>query len=220
MPNYCDYGMAVRGYKDNVEEFIRIIQADYNYDTNEFTHNRHFFRVFESIVEEDYITYGLERCVKIYGYCAWSVYSCMFPGPFTYYGYTVDQNSSLYESAKNIKYGTHILQESKRLNLQIEIFSAEPGMGFQEYYYIANGNTIRNEENELNMYWLENIENDYDVDDVEDFCNKYNLNKNEVLKAINNGETEYSPDQIDWIFNIDEPSKVLARNVMIFDKKE
>ena len=218
MPNYCDYGMAVRGYKDNVEEFIRIIKADYNYNTNEFTHNRHFFRVFEANVEEDYITYGLERCVKIYGYCAWSVYSCMFPGPFTYYG---DNNKySLIKESERLQYGTHILQETKRLNLYIEIFSQEPGMGFQEHYYIANGNTIQNEEYELNMYWLDDVQEYYNVDDVKGLCNKYNLNINEVTKSINDGNDFYSPDMIDWNFSIDGPSKVLTRNVMIINKKE
>ena len=217
MPNYCDYGMLVRGHKDNVEEFIRIIQADYNYYTNEFTHNRHFFRVFEANVEDNHIVYGLERTVKIYGYCAWSVYSCMFPGPFTYYGDTVDRNSPLHDSSKTMIYGTHILQESKRLHLDIEIFSEEPGMCFQEHYYISNGNIMQNEEYPLHEYWLDEIEEDHTT--VEEYCKQHNLDVNTINKCIESGEMIYSPDKIDWDFKIDCQSKPLIKNIMILNKR-
>jgi hypothetical protein len=45
MPNYCNYSMRVVGkQRKNVEEFIKIMNADYNYGTMEFNSDRHMFQ--------------------------------------------------------------------------------------------------------------------------------------------------------------------------------
>ena len=53
MPNYCTYKMKVVGDKENVEEFIKIMQSDYDYRKMEFDHEKHMGgRVFEANVDE------------------------------------------------------------------------------------------------------------------------------------------------------------------------
>ena len=147
MPNYCDFKMNVRGIPANVDEFIKIIQApDYT--------QRHFYRVFEAdIINETIDVFGLKTAL-IDGYCAWSVYSCMMEGPFTYYD-DVKNDSELYTMPDNdIPLGTSLIIESKRLGLILEVYSDEPGMGFQEHIYIANGTTLCNDCIECYTYWL------------------------------------------------------------------
>ena len=78
MPNYCNYSMGVKGTKENIVEFIKVMNADYNYDTMSFSYDRHLFRVFEAHCD------GVEKSLDgkyqaiINGYCAWSVATCMF----------------------------------------------------------------------------------------------------------------------------------------------
>lgn len=129
MANDCLGYVTVRGYKDNVDEFTRIIQADYDYNKMEFSHKPHLFRVFEAQIYYEELN-GLQKTVSYSIDCAWSIYSCMLKGDHTYY-------NDLKERFKEF-YGTHLQQEAKRLNLWIEAQGSEPALGFQEYYLINN----------------------------------------------------------------------------------
>jgi len=118
MPNYCDYSMCVKGKKDNIEEFIKVIEADYDYNTMQFSFDRHFFRVFEADYDEiEKVGRGVYQVI-INGYCAWSVASCMFED-----GYYRNVRKE-HRNTVNFK-GTTIPLESKRLQLDIEIYSSE-----------------------------------------------------------------------------------------------
>ena len=149
MPNYCNYSMCVVGKKENIEEFIKVIQADYDYGTMEFSHDRHMFRVFEAECE------GVEeRCDDIYqtiinGYCAWSVSSCMLRG-----GYY----SRFKENHPNNFRGTTLDMESAKLNLEIEVYSEESGCCFQEHYIIINGDIECDECVDWTEIWVEEFE--------------------------------------------------------------
>lgn len=132
MANYCDYIMKVIGDKDNVKEFIKIITDEY-YDGTKYI-GPHMYRIFEANVD-DIEQYGLQSTVYIGGYCAWSVYCCMMDGEYSYY----NDHILFTAGAGNDKYGTYLINESKRLHLFIEIASSEPGMGFGEYYRMNNG---------------------------------------------------------------------------------
>lgn len=148
MPNYCSYTMRVAGKKkENVEEFIKVIQADYNYLANKFTAPRHLFRVFEA-ESEDIVENNGKFSTMIYGNCAWSVYSCMMEGPATYY------SDCIHEYNENFK-GTTLVQESMLLNLDIEVFSKEPGIQFSEHYLIQNGEIIIDDETLYQEHYLE-----------------------------------------------------------------
>lgn len=150
MPNYCNYSMCVVGkQRENVEEFIKVMQADYDYGKMEFSYDRHLFRVFEAecneIVECDDGIFA----VVINGYCAWSVASCMFDG-----GY---YRSFKEEYGSNSR-GTTLFIESKKLNLNIEVYSEESGMCFQEHYIIMNGELTCEESVDWEEVWVEDYE--------------------------------------------------------------
>lgn len=143
MSNYCDYSMRVQGPYQGVSEFIRTINRDcsytigykngkplvYQYDTK----GPHMCRVFEAYTDCDNQLPPLledgKSDVYIDGYCAWSVASCMMPN-----------HGSYYDEFKDLLYHVTNLQElSKNHNLNIQVYSDECGMGFQEHIVIDNG---------------------------------------------------------------------------------
>ena len=146
MANYCNYRMKIAGRKDNVDAMIQIMQNNYD--------KPHLYRVFEADLEytEDY---GLWRKAYVSGYCAWSVYCCMFPGPMTYYEHDTDEESrKAYAHSDNYVIGTNIINEAKRLALTIEIYSEEPGLCFQEWYRVVCGEWTIDETGEFSEWWL------------------------------------------------------------------
>ena len=149
MANNCFYQMKVQGKVESVDEFIKIIQADYNYsDENKQVPERHLWRVFEACVDDEYIDDGI-KTVMISGDCAWSVYSCMCDGACTYQSQNPDRN------------GTTLKAESDRLNLAIEVYSEEPGCCFMEHFVFINGKQLINEcvdWHEYPAYDYENVE--------------------------------------------------------------
>ena len=130
MPNLCFYSMCVKGMKGNIEEFIKVIKADYNYGTMEFSYDRHLFRVFDAYYDEIEQVGDNAYQVIIDGDCAWSVSSCMLEA-----GYYKDLKERYPKEFR----GTTLQTESERLNLDIEVFSEESGMCFQEHYVIRKG---------------------------------------------------------------------------------
>ena len=149
MPNYCNYSMCVIGRKENVEEFIKVIKADYNYGTMEFSYDRHLFRVFDADYDEIEQVGDNAYQVIIDGDCAWSVATCMLEA-----GYYKDLKERY---AKEFR-GTTLQIESERLNLDIEVFSEERGMCFQEHYIIRKGELEVDECVDWEEYFLEEYE--------------------------------------------------------------
>lgn len=166
MPNYCDFNMKIVGERKNIEELISILDADYSYEpispdlingktyplvhqppspiyytTNGYklaklTGPRHMFRVFEAYVDR---SVDEPNASYISGYCAWSVYSCMFGTSHTYYD---DFITEKYGNKYIGFMGTTLPDESRKLNLKIEVYSEEPGCGFMEHYLIDNGEIL------------------------------------------------------------------------------
>lgn len=132
MPNLCDYDMRVEGKKENIEKLQRIMK---------YEEEVHMYRIFSADI------YDLEKknedtCVaSICGDCAWSVYVCMMEGDVCYF--------------QGEKDGTSLIKLSKELDLKIEIYSSESGIGFQEHYYIEKGRCVIEEETEYMEYWFE-----------------------------------------------------------------
>ena len=156
MPNYCDYSMCVKGTKENVEEFIKVIQADYDYHGMIFSHDRHLFRVFEANYDEIEKMCDDTYQVIINGYCAWSVASCMLEG-----GYYADVKTRYPNEFR----GTTLLLESKRLGIDIEVYSEECGCCFQEHYVIVNGDLICDECVEWNEYCIDDYNTKADAEE-------------------------------------------------------
>ena len=118
MPNWCAFEMKVIGNTDAINELVSILTYQHP--------SCQFYRVASASVyeaEEDY------ACIC--GDAAWSVRSSMM------------NHSGKYDCSK--KEFMLISTVSERLQLEIEIFSDEPGVGFQEHYLFRNGEIIIND---------------------------------------------------------------------------
>ena len=140
--------------------------------------------------------------------CAWSAYTCMFNGPGSYY----------YHYSKELIYGTHVQEQAKRLQLEIEIYSEEPGAGFQEHYLVDNfGNLIINEEkDDYREIYIDECKdyNDY-LEEYED----YNPISEEEFNTTKNSDDEYyrSGGFENWDFEMEnrkELCKVILAKVV------
>jgi hypothetical protein len=229
MPNYCTGFMNVRGRADCVDEFIAILQANYSYcpnlknngdhtwvaDPKNFTHIPHFFRVFEAYLMDDPVYHSaVYKSVSISIEVAWSVYSCMFPGAFTYY-------DDFQKNHFGDHFGSNILIESKRLQLEIEIWSYESGMCFQEHYKICSGILVKDEEFNFKGLWLEDYSN------YQEFLNDCNgdvipLSEQEFNDRIKCEDYwyEYGLHEEDVDFFPEDPPVYLANLVMVKPVKE
>lgn len=219
MPNYCDYAMLVKGYPSNVGKFIEIMRADYSYSPQSYfrTHpHKHMYRIFEAELNDTMCEMmGMVMQVELVGYCAWSVHSCMMPGPFSYYNdYNVKNiyNCNMFDDLdyyliNGQRYGTHLLNLAKELNLYIEAYSDEPGMCFQEHYIIDNfGRLLVEEEAQTMGFYLE------DYDNYKDFIKDYKDHKEIFTEEMfNNAKQQglaykqiggFEPDGIAWDYKI------------------
>lgn len=201
MLNYCNADIYVRGYKGHVDEFIKRLDANYDYNKEEFDTHKHFFRIFDvNVYNENFeeVNNRETNCIKradIAIECAWSVNVCMFPGPHTYYNdfmevpdYNkprfMDQPWTEEEIEKNKRYrslaqehATNILLTCKELELDVEIISVEPGMCFSEHYFVNHDGEIElEEEDDYEEYFID------DCEDYNDFIEEniyYDPEKNE-----------------------------------------
>lgn len=178
MPNFCSYEMKVKGAKEKVEEFIKVIQSHYDYYKQIFDFDRHLYRVFEAdTVEMEEEEEGVWSVI-IYGDCAWSVYSCMMEGEHTYYNDNKDAHVIMLNgiSQEIPSRGTSLIKESKNLGLVIEVYSEESGVGFQEHYIIDNGEVLVDKCVEYREYYwdkdefptIESFNKEYELDVQED----------------------------------------------------
>lgn len=152
MPNYCDFRVKITGPVKGMERFYNACNNEYH---GEDDPNEHFYRIFEFEFDEDVIKNDIGT-VHGYGYCAWSVWSCMFDGPYTYH------NSAHHTN------GITVDQLAKEEGLVIEIYSNEIGMEFAEHFLIDRGKILINEET---FYGEVTYEDSY-----EDFIERTNLN--------------------------------------------
>ena len=190
----CDFLMRVRGKKENVEEFIDVMGTDClatysskngvgktRYDCYGNS-DRHFWNInefFHSKVEE--LKNGMV-IVDIRGYCAYSVYSCMFDGQHTYQEWYPDGG------------GTTLLCESKKLKLEIEVYSSEPVYEFMEHYHIKNGELLLEEVIDYEEYYLD----DYaDVQELNECCGTQFTQED-----WDNADDYISVGGIEWKFSI------------------
>ena len=214
MPNYCYAEVWVKGRKECVDEFERVLTADYNYTTNTFSHKPHLWRIFE-VNYLDYIQTGLFVCAKYWIECAWSVSSCMMNGPCTYY--TSRQEAAvrdisdeqrklelLYSNKEPyINYGTNIVDLSKVLNLEIEIISEECGIGFMEHYKISHGQVILDDCIDMTEHFI----GDYDT--LKEYKDEWpnsgiDLTEEQFQKLKNQGEDVYRQGGIPFDFDMSE----------------
>lgn len=158
MANNCEYVMRVKGASKDVDSFVTLIQAEYDEVP------KHFWRVFTA----DVMSYDDEcgdnetKIVDICGDCAWSVHSCMCEGVGTY-------------SSDNSETSTSLREQSELLDLEIEVFSSEPGIGFQEHFLFKQGKEFLNECVDYSEMYFQD-EDDFNLAKEEGFCGTYTWN--------------------------------------------
>ena len=128
MPNYCEYQMKVIGSDDAIKELISMMTYEHPV--------YHFYRVFSADVYETGNGY-----VCICGDVAWSINSAMR----SYEG-------TCHRAGKQF---AKIEKVSKHLKLEIEIFSSEPGIGFQEHFLFRDGETLIQDCDDYMCYWFD-----------------------------------------------------------------
>lgn len=125
MANNCYYEMRVRG-KDRHRLYDIL-----NYEDEQY----YLARIFSVTIFNE-----SEDTLYIAGDCAWSVYSCMCgEDEGAYYKTNEEKRDEKGRLLVNIAYLT------KRLDIEVEIISDEPGIAFSEHYYYNNGKEIVND---------------------------------------------------------------------------
>lgn len=190
MPNYATYEARILGDKENVMKVVEIFQRE-NYEDGE-----HMFRIFEAELFGDELQESErvkgKHVAIITGYCAWSLATCMFRDQSSYYGHP-DASSNAID----------ITEISKKYDVEVEMYSEEEGIGFEEYYYIKNGKILK-----------EGIAEDLEIitpefyDDYEEFTEEYeaqpsfNLVTKEMFnRARKDGEDIRLGGYDEWAFN-------------------
>jgi len=162
MANNCYFAMKIAGEKENVEEFIQMLQWQGPFE------NRGLGRVF-SFEVNDFEPEVSENnnlvAMTGSGDCAWSIFSAMCA-----------------ESRGDLP---SLESETRRLNLAVEVYSSEPGIGFQEHYLINRGDVIKDECIDYSETWtLEMSE-----EDIQEFCEENEISREHFDQSINeNGD--------------------------------
>jgi len=146
MANICDFSMRVRGQKEDIEKFYNAMSQKGN--------------VFMGRGAEAEIQYEDEDeyyTAWIQGWCKWSVTSAMVdnaismrtnPGQW-YFGEGFD--------VSKIEFIT-LIEACQKWNLDMEVFSEEPGCCFQEHIMVINGEVVIDDCEEWNEYCIDDFD--------------------------------------------------------------
>ena len=171
MPNYCNYELHAYGKKKDIQTLYDWLRADYYYrddgiiievteenGTKRPVEHHIGYRVFEAnttfFEDEDIKKASPDEdglCAYIEGYCAWSVYSCMLETGQDGLGVTYLDHHKDDKTSRAVS----IVEASKILNLDIEIFSSESGCCFTEHYLIKHGELEVNEEGKYYVMFID-----------------------------------------------------------------
>lgn len=118
MANHCYYDMKIKGFAWDCREWVRRMQ---NYNAP-----HHFFSIFSCDVYDEGETDDGDCYMQMFGDCAWSLDTCCR-------GKGYSGNEDLFSI------------NTKELNLVMEVFSSEPGVGFQEHYLYDKGDCVEDQ---------------------------------------------------------------------------
>ena len=144
MANDCVFKLKAYGKPENLQHLIACFK-------NEYDQGPHFWNITNfSVIDEATIKSGY---FELSGTCNWSLYCTMFDGLHTYQDI----------ANKEFKYhnGVTITDISKENNIKLELFSTEPGVGFQEHFIIDNGEIITEEVTDYAEYSYYDILDEY-----------------------------------------------------------
>ena len=128
MANSCDFEMKVKGKGENVRELIKLIE-DNALDVSE---ERCFGGWIDNIMFDIEYNPSEKTCIGIItGECKWSVLLSLLGAEGSYFDKMKNDGDESNVTCLEI--------ESQRLGVEIEIYSSEYGVGFEEHFLIRNG---------------------------------------------------------------------------------
>ena len=154
MANYCAFDMRITGPEASIKEFVSMLRRE-----GQFEHAG-LGRTYSFDVEDKiFSSTGLPGIFQVDGFgdCAWSVLTAMQK---EYRGELPSLES-----------------ETERLGLVVEVYSSEPGVGFQEHILIAKGDVIYADCVDYEEHYIEGADSleayneENDTDFTEDMIN-------------------------------------------------
>ena len=138
MANICDFSMYVKGNKEDIKRFYNaLVQED----------NLYMGRGAEAEIQYD------EDTAFINGWCKWSVHSALVDNAIS-----MRTNPEMWAWGKDtdvsqLEFIT-LFEACREWNLDMEVYSEEPGCAFQEHYICLKGDVVCDECVEYNEYCI------------------------------------------------------------------
>lgn len=141
MANMCDFVMRVRGKRENIEEFYNaLIQNG---------------KIYMGRGAEAEINYEDGNTAQIKGWCKWSVVSALIDNAISMR--TEPNRWSFDEDVSELEFIT-LIEACKKWNVDMEVYSEEPGCCFQEHFIVIDGELVVDECVEWNEYCIDDFE--------------------------------------------------------------
>ncbi len=169
MANLCDYDMRVKGSRKNIEKFINALNQTGN--------------IWMGRGAETNVTYDdedTETTASVFGYCKWSIVSALIDN-----AKSMREHPERWDCGKNDELTFITLDEASKIyNVNVEVYSQEPGCEFEEHYLIIKGEIIKDD----CVHYEEFYKGDFDT--KEEFEQEYDLTITD--EEWNDGEDYYS----------------------------
>ena len=180
MANICDFSMRVRGQKDDIEKFYNaMIQKG----------NAYMGRGADAEIQ--YEDEGEYYTAWINGWCKWSIQSALIDNAISmrtepnmwYFGDSVD--------VSKIEFVT-LIEACRKYNVDMEVFSEEPGCCFQEHIMVINGDVVIDDCVEFNEYWIDDFDTKEEAEEeLEIKITDEEWNEGECIRRGGFGEWEF-----------------------------
>ena len=142
MANMCNFVMRVRGKRENIEKFYNSMNQQGN--------------IYMGRGAEASIDYGDDDVAEIVGWCKWSVVSALIDNAISMR--TEPNKWHFFEDISEVEFIT-LIEACQKWDLDMEVYSEEPGCCFQEHFLVINGELV----DEDCVDWYEYCIDDYDT---------------------------------------------------------
>lgn len=141
MANMCNFVMRVRGKHENIEKFYNAMNQNGN--------------VYMGRGAEADIEYEDNDVAEINGWCKWSIVSSLIDNAISMREHP--DRWHFFEDISEVEFIT-LIEACQKWNIDMEVYSEEPGCCFQEHFMVINGELV--DENCVDWY-------EYCIDDFE-----------------------------------------------------
>lgn len=162
MANICSFSMLVKGEKENIKSFVQAMEQKGNLYMGRGA------SVYENVDD----AYDEEtKSFTSSGSCKWSISSSLVDNAFSMKKQKETGEGNWYDADGFISNHEFIslFEACEKFRVNVEMYSEEPGCGFQEHIVYENGE-IRQGSMDFNEVWFN--ESEYTI---EEFREKYNV---------------------------------------------